>query len=35
MASSVLFKNMELLDPRWDSARGGYQVLVEGDLPPA
>ena len=31
MASSVLFKNMELLDPRWDSARGGYQVLVEGE----
>ncbi|MBM3549091.1 MAG: amidohydrolase family protein, partial [Alphaproteobacteria bacterium] len=30
MAQSVLFKNMELLDPRWNEARGGYQVLTEG-----
>ena len=30
MASSVLFKNMDLLDPRWDAPRGGYEVLVEG-----
>ena len=30
MASSVLFRNMDLLDPRWDSPRGGYEVLVEG-----
>jgi imidazolonepropionase-like amidohydrolase len=30
MAASVLFKNMDLLDPRWDAARGGYQVLTEG-----
>jgi len=30
MAGSVLFTNCELLDPRWDAPRGGYQVLVEG-----
>ena len=29
--SQILFKNMSLLDPRWDAARGGYQVLVEGE----
>jgi imidazolonepropionase-like amidohydrolase len=29
--SSILFTNMSLLDPRWDEARGGYQVLVEGE----
>ena len=29
--SQILFKNMSLLDPRWDEARGGYEVLVEGD----
>ncbi|MBS0221686.1 MAG: amidohydrolase family protein [Proteobacteria bacterium] len=29
--SQVLFKNASLLDPRWDEARGGYEVLVEGD----
>ena len=23
--------HMDLLDPRWDSPRGGYEVLVEGD----
>jgi imidazolonepropionase-like amidohydrolase len=30
--SPVLFTNMRLLDPRWDAARDGYQVLVEGEL---
>lgn len=30
--SQTLFKNFSLLDPRWDEARGGYEVLVEGDL---
>jgi imidazolonepropionase-like amidohydrolase len=29
--SQILFTNMSLLDPRWDAARGGYQVLVEGE----
>ena len=29
---SFLFKNLSLLDPRWKEARGGYEVLVEGDL---
>ncbi len=28
---SLLFKNLNLLDPRWDKARGGYEVLVEGE----
>ena len=28
---SLLFKNLNLLDPRWDAVRGGYEVLVEGD----
>jgi imidazolonepropionase-like amidohydrolase len=28
---SLLFKNLTLLDPRWDEARGGYELLVEGD----
>jgi imidazolonepropionase-like amidohydrolase len=28
----ILFRNMSLLDPRWNEARGGYEVLVEGDL---
>lgn len=27
----LLFKNFNLLDPRHDEIRGGYQVLVEGD----
>ncbi|MFO1080509.1 MAG: amidohydrolase family protein [Reyranellaceae bacterium] len=27
----ILFKNLNLLDPRWDEARGGYEVLVEGE----
>ena len=29
--TSFLFKNLNLLDPRWKEARGGYEVLVEGD----
>ena len=29
--SSLLFKNLTLLDPRWQDVRGGYEVLVEGD----
>src|SRR3990167_658192 len=29
--SQYLFRNLNLLDPRWDGARGGYEVLVEGD----
>jgi imidazolonepropionase-like amidohydrolase len=29
--SQILFKNMSLLDPRWDEARSGYQVLVEDE----
>lgn len=27
----ILFRNLKLLDPRFDEARGGYEVLVEGD----
>jgi imidazolonepropionase-like amidohydrolase len=27
----IHFKNLNLLDPRWNEARGGYEVLVEGD----
>ncbi|MFI5015700.1 MAG: amidohydrolase family protein [Hyphomicrobiales bacterium] len=27
---AILFKNLSLLDPRWDEPRGGYEVLVEG-----
>jgi len=30
--SQILFKNASLLDPRWSEARGGYEVLVEGEL---
>ena len=30
-ATSILFRNLNLLDPRWDKARGGYEILVEGD----
>jgi len=26
-----LFKNLRLLDPNWKEARGGYEVLIEGD----
>jgi imidazolonepropionase-like amidohydrolase len=29
--TSILFRNLRLLDPRWDDARDGYEVLVEGD----
>ena len=29
--AAVPFKNLNLLDPRWNEARGGYEVLVEGD----
>ena len=28
---ALLFKNLRLLDPRWEAARGGYEVLVEGE----
>src|SRR5882757_8762648 len=28
---SFLFKNLSLLDPSWEEARGGYEVLVEDD----
>ena len=30
--SQILFKNANLLDPRWGEARGGHEVLVEGAL---
>jgi imidazolonepropionase-like amidohydrolase len=30
--TSFLFKNLSLLDPRWKEARGGYEVLIEGDV---
>ena len=29
--SQTLFKNANLLDPRWNGPRGGYEVLVEGE----
>src|SRR5919201_2029673 len=29
--TGVLFRGMRLLDPRWDEARDGYEVLVDGD----
>ena len=29
---SFLFRNLRLLDPRWDEARPGWEVLVEGEL---
>ena len=28
----ILFRNLNLLDPRWNEPRAGYEVLVEGDL---
>jgi imidazolonepropionase-like amidohydrolase len=28
--AAILFRNLNLLDPRWTAARGGYEVLVEG-----
>ena len=27
----ILFRNLALLDPRWNEPRGGYEVLVEGE----
>ncbi len=30
--TGILIRDMSLLDPRWDRARGGYEVLIEGDL---
>jgi imidazolonepropionase-like amidohydrolase len=30
--TQVLFRNLSLLDPRWDEARAGHEVLVEGEL---
>jgi hypothetical protein len=30
--ASFLFRNLRLLDPNWDEARPGHEVLVEGDL---
>ncbi len=30
--TSLLFKNLSLLDPRWKEVRGGYEVLVEGEI---
>jgi len=29
--TATVFRNLRLLDPRFDEARGGYEVLVEGD----
>jgi imidazolonepropionase-like amidohydrolase len=29
--TTILFRNLRLLDPRFDEARAGYEVLVEGD----
>jgi imidazolonepropionase-like amidohydrolase len=29
--SAILFRNLRLLDPRFDEPRGGYEVLVEGE----
>jgi muramidase (phage lysozyme) len=28
--TSYLFRNLNLLDPRFEETRGGYEVLVEG-----
>ena len=28
--SQSLFRNFNLLDPRWDERYGGYEVLVDG-----
>ncbi len=30
--TATLFRNLSLLDPRWNEGRGGYEVLVEGGL---
>jgi imidazolonepropionase-like amidohydrolase len=29
MSTSFLFRNLQLLDPRWDESRDGYEVLIE------
>jgi imidazolonepropionase-like amidohydrolase len=29
--SQFLFRNLSLLDPKWDAPRAGYEVLVEGE----
>jgi len=29
--SQIVFRNARLLDPRWDEARDGHEVLIEGD----
>ena len=29
--TSTLFRNLNLLDPRFEECRGGYEVLVEGE----
>jgi imidazolonepropionase-like amidohydrolase len=29
--AQILIRNCSLLDPRWDEARGGHEVLVEGE----
>jgi len=29
--TQLVFRNLELLDPRWDAPRGGYEVLVEDE----
>jgi len=31
MTQEFLFRNLQLLDPRFDEVRGGYEVLVEGE----
>ncbi len=31
MPDLTLFRNLELLDPRFDAPRGGYEILIEGD----
>ena len=30
--TQYLFKNFEMLDPEHDELRGGYELLVEGDV---
>ena len=31
-SNSFLFRNLRLLDPRWEESRDGYEVLVEGGV---
>ena len=31
MAQQFVFRNLQLLDPRFDEVRGGYEVLIEGE----